>query len=561
MRSELYLKIKNYAEEKLANGLPSNLYYHDLQHTKDVVSAVEEIATGEGLTEDEIETLMIAAWFHDIGYTRQYIGHEDESINMTREYLESLQIDESRIKLICNCIGATRYRHQPENNLEACLIDADRLYMGKISFISKGELLRKEWAELMDKHHTDKEWIEIQYNYLKETEFYTNYADKNYSELKESNIARVIEYREKLLQGENFSYKLRKKTVKRSKKIFKATWQLSALGLLISMSATLSIWGFEEHSLTIGIISGILIGLVLRIFERSYTESIEKSLIFPISLFARTGLMGLLFLISIGLSAVIYTLLISQKPTSETYKDKIEFIFSTPENIFRFLLIILIISFLINYIKLTSRIIGQRVLINYMLGKYYKPQAEERLFMFIDINSSTALAEKMGPEKYHHMLNNFFRDISPAIAKTKGEIYQYVGDEVVVTWLMKDGIKKNNCVRCFFEIEKSLGKLRSEYEKTFGMRPDFKAGLHGGNVITAEVGQLKSDIVYHGDVVNTTERILNQCIPLHRKILVSEYVTRKLNLLPYYEAEFINTMRLKGREAEISLYSIKEINV
>jgi adenylate cyclase len=196
-----------------------------------------------------------------------------------------------------------------------------------------------------------------------------------------------------------------------------------------------------------------------------------------------------------------------------------------------------------------------------MLGKYYKPQAEERLFMFIDINSSTALAEKMGPEKYHHMLNNFFRDISPAIAKTKGEIYQYVGDEVVITWLMKDGIKKNNCVRCFFEIEKSLGKLRSEYEKTFGMRPDFKAGLHGGNVITAEVGQLKSDIVYHGDVVNTTERILNQCIPLHRKILVSEYVTRKLNLLPYYEAEFINTMRLKGREAEISLYSIKEINV
>ena len=556
--SATYLSVKEYVERYLEENLPKDLYYHDVRHTKEVVSAVEEISLGERLPPETIEILKIAAWFHDTGYATAYIGHEDESKELARHYLSSIGYEKEKIEQVCKLIDATRYKHEPENTEEACLIDADRISMGKMSFLLRGEDLRKEWEIYLNQKHSDEDWWVVQTNYLKETVFYTHYADKNYSLLKQNNLEKILRLKENI-EPENVTIRFRRKTIRRSKKIFNALWQLFSLGVVFSLSVTLSVWGFEEDSLKIGLIAGALVSLVLRLFEKPYEAAVENKIAFPLSIFARTLLMGILFLLSIGLAALIYAKLVTHRPSADIYREKIEFVFSTPDNIFRFLLLVFIISFLFNFVKLASRILGPRVLRNYMLGKYFKPYAEERIFMFIDINSSTALAEKLGPHQYHLLLNDFFKDISPAIANTQGEIYQYVGDEVVVTWSMKDGIKKNNCVRCFFEIERNIARLKPLYEKNYGIRPDFKAGLHGGRVITAEVGQIKSDIVYHGDVVNTCERILSQCHPLNKKILISEYVVRNLNLLPYYEAEFVSAIRLKGIGMEMGLYTIKSM--
>jgi adenylate cyclase len=558
LESATYVSVKEYVESYLNQNLADDLYYHDIRHTKEVVSAVEEIALGERLSPEMVEVLKIAAWFHDTGYASRYIGHEDDSKEVARNYLGSIGYPQENIEQVCRLIDATRYKHEPENTEEACLIDADRISMGKMSFLLRGEDLRKEWEHYLSHNHSDEEWWEIQINYLKETVFYTHYADKNYTLLKQNNIEKILRLKESAIP-ENVTVRLRKKTIRRSKKLFRALWQLLSLGLVFSLSVTLSVWGFEEDSLNIGLISGVLIGLVLRLFEKPYQAAVENRIAFPLSIFARTALMAILFLLSIGLAALIYAKLVSHKPSAEIYRDKIEFVFSTPDNIFRFLLLVFIISFLFNFVKLASRILGPRVLRNYMLGKYFKPHAEERIFMFIDMNSSTSLAEKLGPHQYHLLLNDFFKDISSAVANTQGEIYQYVGDEVVVTWSMKDGIKKNNCIRCYFEIERNIARLKPLYEKNYGFRPDFKAGLHGGRVITAEVGQIKSDIVFHGDVVNTCERILSQCHPLNKKILVSEYIARNLTLLPYFEAEFVQAIRLKGKGMEIGLYTIKSI--
>lgn len=556
--SALYLSVKEYVERYLENHLPSTLYYHDLRHTKEVVSAVEEIALGENLSPDRIEVLKIAAWFHDTGYATAYIGHEDESKEVARSYLSSVGYPSEKIEEVCRLIDATRYKHEPENTEEACLIDADRISMGKISFLLRGEDLRKEWEIYLNQNHSDEDWWEIQIGYLTETVFYTHYADKNYSLLKQNNLEKAFRLKESA-EPENVTIRLRRKTIRRSKKLFVLLWQLFSLGLVFSFCVTLSMWGFEEGSLKIGLIAGVLMGLVLRLFEKPYELVVENKVAFPLSVFARTFLMGFLFLLSIGLAALVYAQLFTDRPSDDIYREKVEFVFSTPENVFRFLVLVFLLSFLFNFVKLASRILGPRVLRNYMLGKYFRPYAEERIFMFIDMNSSTALAEKLGPHQYHLLLNDFFKDISPAIANTQGEIYQYVGDEVVVTWSMKDGIKKNNCVRCFFEIERNIARLRPLYEKTYGIRPDFKAGLHGGRVITAEVGQIKSEIVFHGDAVNTCERILSQCHPLNKKILVSEFVVRNLNLLPYYEAEFVKAIRLKGKGMEMGLYTIKSM--
>jgi adenylate cyclase len=120
-----------------------------------------------------------------------------------------------------------------------------------------------------------------------------------------------------------------------------------------------------------------------------------------------------------------------------------------------------------------SNSFGYGVLHNFILGRYNKPKEERRIFMFLDLKSSTTIAEKLGHIKYHNLLNDFIDDINDSIIFTKGEIYQYVGDEVTVSWTMKNGIENENCLRCFFNIAGEIENKSSLYLKKYGIVPDF----------------------------------------------------------------------------------------
>ena len=127
--------------------------------------------------------------------------------------------------------------------------------------------------------------------------------------------------------------------------------------------------------------------------------------------------------------------------------------------------------------------------------------------MFLDLDASSALAETLGDLKYHQFLNEFYYDIADEIVDAYGEIYQYVGDEVVITWKMKRGLESGNCLRPYFQILGKIEKVKQKYIDKFGAYPRFKAAVHCGQVIAAQIGDIKSEIVFHGDVVNTTSRI------------------------------------------------------
>ena len=105
---------------------------------------------------------------------------------------------------------------------------------------------------------------------------------------------------------------------------------------------------------------------------------------------------------------------------------------------------------------------------------------------------------------------------------TRGRIYQYVGDEAVVTWTTERGLSQGNCLRCVFLVSERIHEQRDRYLARYGIVPEFKAGLHGGPVVTAEIGDIKKDIVHSGDTVNTAARVEAQCRPLERRVLVSE---------------------------------------
>jgi adenylate cyclase len=204
---------------------------------------------------------------------------------------------------------------------------------------------------------------------------------------------------------------------------------------------------------------------------------------------------------------------------------------------------------------------GQGTFSSTLRGKYNTPRQEKKIFMFLDLNSSTTIAEKLGDEKYHSLLKDFFADITNPILNSRGEIYQYVGDEVVVVWNYEDGLQDNQCIRCFFDIKQYIHDNRDRYLKRYGLVPNFKGGIHCGNVIAGEIGTIKREITYSGDVLNTTSRILSMCRQFGAEILSSTNLAAALQPGSNFFAEQLGAVKLKGKEKEVmvsALYSLSD---
>lgn len=225
---------------------------------------------------------------------------------------------------------------------------------------------------------------------------------------------------------------------------------------------------------------------------------------------------------------------------------------------FPLLLFLLVVSFPIRTFHLVVSRIGEKNFLNAVIDRYRIPHEEERIFMFMDLYGSTAVAEKLGHARFHDLLYEVFNDISDIISHYSGEVYQYVGDAVVVTWDITQGSKKMNCVSCFFDIQSKMAALSEKYMAAYHYKPQFKAGMHAGKVIAGEVGDLKKEVVYHGDTVNTASRIQAECVFYHAHLLISEellllFPVKNLKLV---SSEFIGCLKLKGRLHDICLYRI-----
>ncbi len=214
------------------------------------------------------------------------------------------------------------------------------------------------------------------------------------------------------------------------------------------------------------------------------------------------------------------------------------------------------ISFCLFYNEISDNI-GQGVLLNFFTGKYHKPIEEERIFMFLDMKDSTTIAEELGHVKYFQMLSEYYADLTQPIIDFGGEIYQYVGDEVVVTWKQEKGVINNNCVHCFFAMKAALNQQADKYQSAYGLAPTFKAALHLGRVTTGEIGVIKKDIIFSGDVLNTTARIQSLCNQYAVDLLTSGQMVAALRLEPAFAPRAIGEARLKGRNEKVNLFTIE----
>ncbi|WP_186754133.1 adenylate/guanylate cyclase domain-containing protein [Echinicola salinicaeni] len=188
-------------------------------------------------------------------------------------------------------------------------------------------------------------------------------------------------------------------------------------------------------------------------------------------------------------------------------------------------------------------------------GRFYTPREEERIFMFLDLQSSTAHAERLGHIQYSKLIQDCFNDLG-IVAENEAEIYQYVGDEAILTWQLKAGLKSQNCLRAFFNFKQQLLKRKGYYAQNYNCLPHFKGGIHEGIVTVTEVGKYKKEIAYHGDAINTAARIQGQCNALQQEFLISESL-KVMFEDSSFGFEQLGSIALKGKEEAIELYGVK----
>jgi adenylate cyclase len=214
-------------------------------------------------------------------------------------------------------------------------------------------------------------------------------------------------------------------------------------------------------------------------------------------------------------------------------------------------------GFAYSFLETVNHLLGQNVLVNFATGRYYRPRREERVFLFIDMVGSTALAERLGELAFHRLVNRFVVDLSEAIAARRGEIHKFVGDEVIATWRLPDGLAGGRCVAACFDALDRLAERAPFYRRDFGAAVECRAGLHCGPVVAGEMGSLKREIAFLGDTVNTTARVKDLCRQTGDRVLASAALLDRLELPAGIEKRPLGDLRLRGKQSEVALYALE----
>lgn len=327
--------------------------------------------------------------------------------------------------------------------------------------------------------------------------------------------------------------------------------------ILVSAILTVVFMYFFYYQGWQSIAAGICIGTLIPFLIMLYTEFVVRKYLTKVNLIVVLTVNTLAHLIVIFATAIVFVVIFYMKGDFGRIFNNLSFLYSQ-----YFLVGVgfgLALALIFNFFYILNSLIGRRILGKLFIGMYRKPMEVERIFMFLDIKSSTTIAEQIGHLKFLSLVNDFFYDITEPVRKTKGEIYKYVGDEVIITWKYKDGIQDANCIRCFSLIESTIQEKADIYMNRYGILPEFKAGIHCGVSVTGELGYTKREIAYMGDVLNTTARIEEVCKQYDEKLLVSIDLLKKLDIPESFKTTEVGEVSLRGKEQKISLFAIRFI--
>jgi adenylate cyclase len=277
-------------------------------------------------------------------------------------------------------------------------------------------------------------------------------------------------------------------------------------------------------------------------------------------LFLSRTIFFLILVISVAFMEMIVARMIRDKTTFVQAMQSPDFIQLHTSGEFAVAVVyILAFTAIVNFTRQMNRKLGTGVLINFVTGRYYHPTYKERIIMFMRILYADEIVQGIGRLQYHAFIKSAIFDISEAIIRNKGSIYEYVEDEVVISWPMQRGMDGEHCIRTYFEARKILQGKMLYYKQNFGFTPEIKAAIHSGKVIRGEIGDVKSQIVFHGDVMNTTSRILDACVAQHSNILATGTLLQRLEKPTEWQFKSCGKFQVRGREQPVDVYSITEI--
>jgi adenylate cyclase len=215
-----------------------------------------------------------------------------------------------------------------------------------------------------------------------------------------------------------------------------------------------------------------------------------------------------------------------------------------------------VISVLMNLAFAIANLIGARALMNFVTGRYHSPVTENRFVLFVDIAGSTGLAESLGGLAIHRLLDRTFRLLTLSVVDYRGEVLNYVGDEVIVTWPERDGATDCRPLRCFVAMRDELARAGSQLEREFGVVPRIRGSLHFGPVIIGEIGDVKRAIVFNGDVMNTAARLEELSRQVDGGFLASRAAMQRFSSALPFAVRDLGRLPIRGRADGIDVVGI-----
>jgi len=261
-------------------------------------------------------------------------------------------------------------------------------------------------------------------------------------------------------------------------------------------------------------------------------------------------------LITVGCTFVfiVFALFVEQQSLSVALHSIPDFL--STEIFLSVLLYLVIFSVVISMVKTIYDYLGPQAIAGALLGKYNQPAEEDLTFLFIDLQSSTRIAENLGHIQYSRFIERCFHLLTESIYRYNATIYQFVGDEAVLLWPASTAQKTLAPIELYFDFVNRIEQEREHFTNAFGEIPQFKAAVHTGIVTVTEIHTVKREIVYHGDVLNTCARMLEQCNAFKKNLIVSSSIARWLLDNDRFSSGVITQLMLRGKVGQTTLHEI-----